>query len=267
MTELTLIFLVFVVSFTSIIYFTQDRMLFFPDKDIRGTPREIGLEYEDVRFRTADDVSISAWYVPAKNERGVLLFCHGNAGNISDRLDSIRIFNGLGLSVLILDYRGYGKSEGKPTERGTYLDADAAWEYLKTFRQKSPEKIVLFGRSLGGAVAAELALKTKPAGLILESTFTSVVELGKKFYPWFPVRLLARHRYATLDKVGAITCPKLIIHSPQDEIVPFGHGKALYEMASPPKEFLEIRGGHNEGFLISGETYTKGLRDFLERIF
>lgn len=249
-----------------LMYFKQESMLYFPDKEIHETPKNIGLQYEEIAFKTEDGVSISGWYIPAEKGRGVILFCHGNAGNISHRLESIKIFHSLDLSVLIFDYRGYGKSEGRPTEKGTYRDAEAAWDYLVNVKKKSPGKIILFGRSLGGAVAAELALRRNPAGLIIESSFKSVPDLGQKFYPWLPVRLLSRFEYSTIDKVALIKCPKLIVHSPGDEIVPFDQGKAIYGKASPPKDFLEITGGHNEGFLMSGSAYTEGLERFLEKV-
>jgi len=247
-----------------IVYFKQDRMLYFPEKEIWQTPSDINLEYNEINFKTRDGVNISGWYIPAEHEKGVLLFCHGNAGNISNRLDSIRIFNSLQLSVLIFDYRGYGKSEGRPSERGTYLDAEAAWDYLVTVQRASPKSIILFGRSLGGAVAAEIAKKKDPAALIIESSFTSAPDLGKTLYPWLPVKLISKFKYSTTDKIDSIRCPKLIIHSPEDEIIPFSHGKALYDKAIPPKEFLTIKGGHNEGFLISGKTYCGGIKMFLE---
>jgi fermentation-respiration switch protein FrsA (DUF1100 family) len=194
----------------------------------------------------------------------VVLFCHGNAGNLSDRLDSIKIFHDLGQSVLIFDYRGYGRSSGKISEKGTYLDAEAAWDYLIRIKHKSSKDIVIFGRSLGGAVAAETALSKDPAGLILESTFMSVPAIARKYYTWLPVGLIAKYRYATVDKIGLIVCPKLIVHSKDDEIIPLEHGRKIYEKAVPPKEFLEIKGGHNEGFMFSGDTYREGLRRFLE---
>jgi len=247
------------------IYFQQDGMIYVPETTITHNPNNIGLAYEEVSVRTKDGLSISGWYIPAKNEKAVILFCHGNAGNISSRLDSISIFNNLSLSVLIFDYRGYGKSGGRPSEAGTYLDAEAAWDYLVNVKKIPPGRIIVYGRSLGGAVAAEIALRRSPAALIVESGFTSVPDLGQKIYPWLPVGLISKFRYATIDKIGTIKCPKLITHSRRDDIVPFEHGRALYEKASPPKEFLEIRGGHNDGFLLSGMTYTGGMEGFLER--
>jgi len=247
------------------VYLRQGSMVYYPTKDIEGTPADIGLKYEELTLTTKDNINLSAWYVPAKNERGVLLFCHGNAGNISHRLDSIRIFHDLGLSVLIFDYRGYGKSKGSPTEEGTYLDAESAWDYLVNVKGAHSEKIILFGRSLGSAVAAELALRRKAAGIIIESGFKSIPELGAKFFPYLPVRLISRFRYATIDKVDKINMPKLFIHSPQDEMIPYEHGNALFKKAAESKEFLQITGGHNDGFLTSGKVYTDGLDRFISR--
>lgn len=265
--DLALACLIFYAGMVLLAYCLQDRLLYFPFKEIGATPAALHLPFEDVRLTTSDGATISAWWIPAKNERAVLLFCHGNAGNISHRLDSIEIFNKLDLSVLIFDYRGYGTSTGHPSEDGTYHDAEAAWRYLLEVQKKQPEKIILFGESLGGAVAAEIASRQTAGGLIIMSSFTSIPELAGRLYPFLPVRLLSKFRYATIDKIGAISCPKLIIHSPDDEIIPFALGRALYEKAAQPKQFLQIRGGHNEGFLVSGELYVQGLRDFLDMHF
>lgn len=262
MTGIALIFFVLLVSVY--LYYRQDSMIFFPEKVIWQTPKTIGLEYEEVNLTAKDSVVINGWFIPGEDEKGVVLFCHGNAGNLSDRLDSIKIFHDLGQSVLIFDYRGYGRSSGKISENGTYLDAEAAWDYLIRIKHKSSKDIVIFGRSLGGAVAAETALSKDPAGLILESTFMSVPAVARKYYTWLPVGLIAKYRYATVDKIGLIVCPKLIVHSKDDEIIPFEHARKIYEKAVPPKEFLEIKGGHKEGFMFSGDTYREGLRRFLE---
>lgn len=246
-----------------IVYLRQDSMLYYPVREISATPADIGLSFETVALRTADGITISAWFIPSERQRGALIFCHGNGGNISHRLDSIRIFHRLGLSVLIFDYRGYGGSEGSPGEEGTYLDASAAWHYLVAERQVRPEKIVFFGRSLGAAVAAEAALRHRAGALIMESGFTSVPDLGQALYPYLPVRLLAKHRYASIEKVSGIEMPKLFVHSPDDEIIPYSHGTALFAKAAEPKQMLTIRGGHNDGFLVSGELYLEGLERFL----
>jgi uncharacterized protein len=260
------LFLIYI-SITGIVYIGQKKMIFSPVREIAATPEYIGLQFEDIILRAKDNVNISAWYIPAAQERAVILFCHGNAGNNSHRLDSIRIFHDLNLSVFIFDYRGYGKSEGSPTEEGTYLDAEAALDFLIEVKHVPSEKIVVFGRSLGGAVAAEVALRRRVGALIIESGFTSVPELGGTYFPFLPIRLLSRYSYATENKVSKINVPKLFIHSPHDEIIPFKYGKALYENASLPKEFLEIRGDHNNGFLMSGSIYRDGLNRFISQYY
>jgi len=244
-------------------YIVQAKLIYFPAPTIGYTPDSIGLPYRDVFFETSDGVMISAWYVSAVDSRGVILFCHGNAGNISHRLESIEIFNALGFSVFIFDYRGYGLSQGNPDEQGTYLDAEAAWDYLTMHEGIDPGKIVIFGRSLGGVVATRLAARTSPAGLIAESTFTSVPDMAAAFYPMFPVRLLCRYMYNALEAIREVQVPVLVIHSPDDEIVPYEHGLRLFEAASEPKTFLRIKGGHNDGFLVSGTLYRNGLERFL----
>lgn len=247
----------------------QDRLLYLPSaagRDWAATPEAIGLEFEDVRFDTADGVELSAWWVPAMPARGSLLFFHGNAGNISHRLDSIGIFNDLGLSVLIVDYRGYGRSGGSPSEEGTYRDAEAAWRFLVEDLGEAPGRIVVFGRSLGAAVAAHLARSAVPvpAALIVESAFTSAPDMAQQAYPFLPARWLTRFDYGTRDQVANVQCPVLVIHSEEDEIIPFSHGRSVYESAPEPKRFLAISGGHNTGFLESAGRYGPGLDAFLE---
>ncbi|MFC1902025.1 alpha/beta hydrolase [Chloroflexota bacterium] len=212
---------------------------------------------------TEDKVKLSGWFIPIEGASGVVLFCHGNAGNISHRLESIEIFHRLGLNVFIFDYRGYGRSEGKPSEIGTHRDVEAVWQYLVEERQVSPNRIVVFGRSLGGAVAAWLAHKYTPAILILESSFTSVPDIAGKLYPYLPVRLLSRFKYNTAEYLDEVDAPVLIVHSREDETMPFSHGKRLFERARGPKEFLEISGTHNEGFITSGKHYEEGLNAFI----
>lgn len=250
---------------TLILFLMQARLIYFPTARIEATPADIGLRYETVQLETVDRIKLSGWFVPADQAAGVILFFHGNAGNISHRLESIARFHRLGLDVFIIDYRGYGQSEGTPTEQGTYLDGLAAWHYLVNDRQFPPEQVIIFGRSLGGAVGAWLAQQHKPGAIILESTFTSVPDLAAKHYPILPVRRLARIHYDTLSRIPAIACPILVVHSPGDEIIPYEHGQQLFAAAQEPKAFLELRGGHNEGFIISGETYEQGLAAFINR--
>jgi len=249
-----------------LLYLYQDQLVYFPERALTATPAQAGLAYEPVRFTSADGVALSGWFIPAPKARATLLFCHGNAGNISHRLESIRQFHQLGLNVFIFDYRGYGESEGVPTEAGTYRDAEAARRYLVETRGLAPEHIVYFGRSLGAAIAAWLATQHPPRALIVESAFTSVPDFGAEIYPWLPVRLLARLRYPTQEYLRSVQAPVLVVHSRDDEIVPFRHAEKLYESANSSKELLEIRGGHNDGFLVSGAQYTRSLDDFLRRV-
>jgi uncharacterized protein len=251
------------------VYVFQSRLVYFPSTLVEATPADAGMPYEELRLRAADGVALQAWFVPVEGAAGTILFFHGNGGNLSHRLDSLRMLHELGWSVLILSYRGYGASEGSPDEAGTYRDAEAAWRYLVEERGVAPGGIVLFGRSLGGAVAAWLAERERPAGVILESTFTSVPDMAGEIYgfvPRFLLRRLSRIRYPTIERVGAIQAPVLVVHSRQDEIIPFHHGRMLWEAASEPKRFVEIAGGHNEGFLISGTRYREAIRDFLEEV-
>ena len=215
---------------------------------------------------TEDGIRLHAWFVAADAPRGTLLFSHGNAGNISHRLDSISLFHSLGLDILIFDYRGFGESEGKPSEKGTYLDVKAAWDYLLEERMISPEEIIIFGRSLGAAIAVDLASQHPSAGVILESAFTSVPDMAASLYPWLPVRLLSRYRYNSLDMIARITSPLLVVHSREDDIIPFAHGEKLFAHANEPKQFLELRGGHNDGYHASRKSYMKSMQQFVGEI-
>lgn len=250
------------------VYFGQSGMLYLsglPSRELAASPRDIGLDYEDLELVADDGVRLHGWYIPADRARGTVLFFHGNAGNISHRLDSIRIFHDLRLAVFILDYRGYGRSDGRPSEAGTRRDARAAWAFLTARRGIDPGRIVLFGRSLGAAVAARLATEVRPAALIVESAFISVPEMAAEYYWWLPVRWLTRFEYATRDEVARAGCPVLVVHSPDDEIIPFRHGEVIFAAAREPKELLRLRGGHNDGFLASGRDYVQGLDRFVRR--
>lgn len=244
----------------------QSRLVYFPDFPSRALgpgPDSIGLAYRQLDIVTEDGVSLVAWHVPASEPRGTVLFFHGNAGNISHRLESLKLFNDLGLAILIFDYRGYGRSEGEISEDGIYRDADAVWGHLTEEMGIPPDKIVLFGRSLGAAVAAYVAGRQEPGALILESGFVSVPDLGAGIYPWLPVRWLARIRFPAAEFLQSVTCPVLVVHSRDDEIIPFEQGVKLHAAARQPKEFLEIRGGHNDGFLVSKGRYVEGLDAFV----
>ncbi|QJB58366.1 alpha/beta hydrolase [Pseudodesulfovibrio sp. zrk46] len=253
------------------VYFNQRKMLFVPRKELVATPADIGLTYEEVNLKNGLGQRIHAWWLPHENPRFTVLFCHGNAGNISHRLETFRIFHQLGLSVLIHDYSGYGQSEGSPSEKATRADTWAAWEWLTEEKGIDPATVVLFGRSLGGAVAAELVSEltregVTPAGAIFESTFTSVPDMGAYMYPWLPVRQLARYRYNSAAVLQQVNIPALFAHSQEDEIVPYAIGAKLYESYPGPKSFLELRGDHNIGYLEMGEDYVNGLDRYLREL-
>jgi hypothetical protein len=249
-----------------VLYLFQERLVFYPEtgREIIATPGQAGLPYKDVRLTTSDGLGLHGWYVPAAQPRGTVLFLHGNAGNISHRIDSLQMFHRLGYSTLIFDYRGYGNSDGTPSEQGTYRDAEAAWRYLTEQRHIPACRIVLFGESLGGAIGAWLAARQKPAVLVIASGFTSVPDLARHFYPYLPVRWLARLSYDTEKNLQAVAAPVLIAHSPEDEIIPFEHGRTLFAAANPPKRFLELAGGHNDGFIFMRESWIKILEGFLD---
>ena len=249
----------------TIVYFMQGRMLYLPDapgRTLTNTPTDVGMDYQDVSIETADGVTLHGWFIAGRSLR-VLLFFHGNAGNISHRLDSIRQFQDLGLSVLIIDYRGYGQSGGKTTEKGMYRDADAAWHYLTDTRGIAANDILIFGRSLGASVASRLATQQQPLALIVESSFTSVPDIAQELYPWLPARWLSRLSHATRDYTRDVHCPILVVHSRDDEIIPFRHGEAIFRAANEPRSMLALRGSHNDAFLQDEHTYTAGLRSFL----
>lgn len=248
-----------------LMFLFQSRLVFVPSREISVTPKEVGLEFEEVRFKSADGTVLSGWFVPAKDARATVLYCHGNGGNISDRLDTLSVLNGLGLNVFMFDYRGYGLSEGKPTEKGTYEDAEGAWKYLTEVRKEPAERIIICGHSLGGAIAAHLARDHAPGAVVLESTFPSMLDMGRRLYPWLPVRWLLRFKFDTAEYLAGHKYPLLMVHSVEDGLVPYEMGRRLFEGAGEPKEFLEIRGGHDDGFMTSGRVYTDGWNRFLNQ--
>jgi uncharacterized protein len=248
------------------LFLTQSRHIYFPTDAVGATPEHAGIAYEPVTFSSADGVALTGWFIPSARAQGTILFCHGNGGNISFLLETVKLFHDLDWNLLVFDYRGYGASEGTPTEEGTYQDGEAAWRYLVGARGIAPGTIVIMGRSLGGAVAVWLARRHATRGLILESTFTSLSDMAGEIYPYFPVRWLLRYRYPTIDLIGDVSAPLLVIHSRDDETIPFRQGQDLFAKATSPKTFLEIHGGHNEGFLLSAETYAAGIRSFLDAL-
>lgn len=252
----------------ALIYFKQSSLVFLPEPDrgFRASPTDIGLPFTPLKLATTDGEALDGWVVPAdaqRESRGLVIFFHGNAGNIGHRLDYLRMFHDLGLTTLMFDYRGYGLSSGTPSEAGTYMDASAAWRHATQSLGFPAARIVLFGESLGGGVAAQLASENRPGALVLASTFTSVPDMGADLYPFLPVRLLARIRYDTLTRLSQLACPVLIIHSRNDDVIPFRHGQRLFETARAPRQLLEIEGGHNDGFVFGRKDWVSRLDGFL----
>lgn len=242
----------------------QTHLIYFPSRPLEQTPADIGLTCDDVMLTTRDHVKISAWYVPCDDASTTVLFFHGNAGNNGDRLPELKVLNSLQLNVMIVDYRGFGKSEGSPSENGTYLDALAAWEYLTQTRGISARSIVIMGESIGGAVAIELARRERPGALIVQSSFTRLADVAALHYPLLPVRWLLRHRYDSVDKVADIHCPKLFFHTTQDSLIPITMGRWLFDAASQPKQFIETPGEHNGGGFLYSDEYAARLKAFIE---
>ena len=244
-------------------FLSQPGMVFYPSERLVTNPRNWGADYEDVTLTTEDGVDLHGWFVPRDGARQVLLFFHGNAGNISHRGASIAVFHELGLDVFIPDYRGYGRSGGSPDEQGLYKDARAAWRWLTEERGYAPEDIIIFGRSLGGAVAAHLAGEVRPRGVILESTFSSATDAARALFPILSRLVVLRFRFDAADAMRRASAPVLVLHSRDDEIIPYALGRRLYEAIATPKRFVDLQGGHNDGFLVSEPAYGQALSAFI----
>ena len=242
--------------------------IFFPERDLEGDPGQAGLEFEDVFFTASDGVRLHGWFVPAES-RTTLVWFHGNAGNIGHRVDNLSLLHRrTGLSIFIFDYRGYGRSEGDISEEGTYLDGQAALNYVRLEIGRDLETdVILFGRSLGAGVAVEMAVRKRVRGLILESAFSSVRGMAKRVYPLLPSAVVAsflKTDYDSLSKIRGVEAPLLVLHGDRDDVVPMEQGLELFEAANEPKRFYTIRGaGHNDTYVVGGDEYFQTLREFV----
>jgi fermentation-respiration switch protein FrsA (DUF1100 family) len=259
-------------GFVAFVMLFEDRFIYYPARHPEGAwdTSAAAVKVEDVWFRAEDGVRLHGWYCTPRGgpdgraqTRMTLLWFHGNAGNVTSRLGVIERLVDSPAEVFIIDYRGYGRSEGSPSEAGLYADARGAWDYLTIERKIPPSRIVVFGDSLGGAVAIELATRVEPAGLIVQSSFTSIRDMAAEVMPFVPGFLL-RTKMDSLGKIARVRAPKLFIHSPADELVPYRFGRQLYDAAPEPKQFHEVRGaGHNETDLVGGRAYFDAISQFV----
>ena len=265
MKNLMISIFIVILCFLAYVRYLESVTVFHPTRKIEVTPTQVGLKFENIYFRTKDKSLINGWFIKNPHARSTVLYLHGNAGNISDRLDKISTFHEMGVNVFIIDYRGYGKSQGKPSEHGIYEDASAAYDYLLTRDDVRPGSIFIYGASLGGAVAIDLAAKRKISCLIMDSSFSSAAHMAKTIYPFIPSFFL-QTKMDSIIKIKKILVPKLFIHSREDELVPFHLGRKLFDAALNPKEFLEVKGGHNDSHIYSKEIWDPGVRNFLKRL-
>lgn len=246
------------------VHFLTNSLLYWPSKILESTPDEFGLLYEDIKFFSSNGSRLHGLFFPAKDAKVTIILFHGNGENIGDRLDFVKELVDLSINVFYFDYQGYGKSEGKPGEKDIYDDAMAAYNLVKIRDDVDPDFIVLFGRSLGGAVAIDLATKVKCYRLITDSTFSSLREVGKKRFPYTPIFLFTPNKYNNSRKISLLNVPVLIIHGTEDETIPFYHGEILYKRANEPKEFYIIEGaGHNNTYLINSSEYFEKIAKFV----
>jgi fermentation-respiration switch protein FrsA (DUF1100 family) len=252
-----------------VLWFVESRLIYFPgaERSLTPPPAALQLPIERAQFTAEDGVQLVGWVMPAADSTSGfwLLVCHGNAGNLSqfDRPAHYAALRQLGLNLFAFDYRGYGESGGMPSEHGLYRDADAAYRYLREDRQVPAERIIVFGHSLGSAVAIDLASRTRIAGLIVEGGLVSVVQRGQELYPFIPVRWIARTRFSSIEKIPRVTPPKLFLHALADEVIPLAHGRRLFQAAAEPKTLVELAGTHSDAFAVDSARYFGSIKTFL----
>jgi fermentation-respiration switch protein FrsA (DUF1100 family) len=263
MSQLFSLFIILVSIFLFLRYF-EHHAIFYPDRQIQFFPQDSGLRFEDVFFKTSDNIEINAWFVPSPKAKFTILFCHGNAGNISHRLEKIIFFHNLACNIFIFDYRGYGLSKGRPSEKGLYLDTQAAFDYLLS-RGINQEQIIGYGESIGSAAIIDLALRHPLRALITEGAFSSGKDMARYVFPFLPHWIFSL-RFDSENKIKSIKITKLMIHSLNDEIVPFKLGRKLYDAAPEPKELFEIHGGHNSCFFDAQNMLNRKMVNFLDKL-
>jgi fermentation-respiration switch protein FrsA (DUF1100 family) len=260
-----LIILSIVIIFFLGVKFYEKKMIFFPFKDIEAFPSDYGIDFENIFFKTPDNIQINGWFIPSKSASKTILLFHGNAGNLSHRIEIIEMFSKLKVNSFIIDYRGYGKSNGKPSEKGIYIDAMASYEYLVNQKKIKPVNIIVYGKSLGTVVAIDLASKVKIDKLIVDSGLTSAKDMSKIIFPFLPLDIFLSVKFDSINKIKKVNCPKLFIHSTHDKTIPFSMGQQLFNMAIEPKQFYQSTGTHNEFLYINKTSISKILANFINQ--
>lgn len=260
--QLLVTIVVIYAAFLFLLFIFQNSFIFFPSQAVDITPGYYSMQYEDHFFQTEDGVNLHGWWIEHPDASGTVILSHGNAGNISHRISLVQMMKGLNVNFFLYDYRGYGKSEGKPDEAGLYLDGLAAYHFVRESKGINPGEIILFGRSIGGAVAAENAVKSEIGGLVIEAAFSDVRSLMRQLFPIVPT-FLAKYDFPVSEYLKEITVPVMIMHSHQDDIIPYSHGVKNYESANSPKWFIELQGGHNDSFMVSETIYLAAWHQFL----
>jgi len=259
---ITLILVVLVAKV--MIFISEEKNLYIPDKKVTLTPQNINLNYEDLYFKTEDGQSLNGWFIPTKGATITLLYCSGRGGNLSDTLPQIRFFNGMGINVFDFDYRGYGNSSGSPNEQGLYKDVRAAYDFLITRKDINKDKIVVYGKSLGVPIAADLCLNRKVVAAIFEGSFPSLRTYVSDMGGFLPIQWLVSEKFDTISRVKKIHIPKLIVHGMDDEVVPFPEGRFIFNEAALPKEFLPYDGGHDDDIYITSDAFKDKLNKFFQ---
>lgn len=249
------------------LYRFEHSQVYHPTRDAEYTPDDVGRPAEDVWLKTSDGLRLHAWFFAADQSspraKFVMLFCHGNGGNLTSRPGYYRAILETGVNLLTFDYRGYGRSGGEPSEAGTYTDAEAAYQWLRT-RGFAPEHILVWGESLGGGIASHLAATEPVGGLMLQSTFTSIPDIGAELFPWLPVRLISRIKYDTHSRLPHLKCPVVVMHSRGDTTIRFPHGERNFAAAREPKAFVELEGDHNDALLANRAAYVSGAEKIVQ---
>lgn len=255
-----------VIGATLFLVFSEKRLIYYPSAEVPVTPKALGLPFEDVSIEVEPGVKIHGWFIKAAKEPALatVLFSHGNAGNIADRLDRVLRWREVGVDFLLYDYRGYGQSTGSPDEEGTYRDGRAAYDHLVKVRGIDPARLVLMGESLGCAISIQLAIERKAAGLVLEAPFASIAHMANAIYPFLPLGSFIRTRYENVRKIPQLKMPLFVVQGTRDEVIPVAQGKMVFAAAPEPKQYLAIEGAHhNDVYVAGGEVYRKALSDFI----